>query len=123
MAKSIKVKATLKEAGQVVAVWKENPNFTMGDLKLDDFTTFYNATDGLDKDCAHRDVELTGLKANRDDKVRQLHDLVTRFRSGMISHYGLDSAQYEQAGGTRLSARKSSRPKAKADSAVKPSPA
>jgi hypothetical protein len=52
-------------------------------------------------------VERTGLKAHRDDKVRQLNDLITRFRSTVRGVYGPDSALYQQAGGTRLSARKS----------------
>jgi hypothetical protein len=119
MAKKANIKATLKEAGNVEKVWKENPSFVMADMKLDDYITFCAATEALDKDCAQRDIELTGLKVVRDDKVRQLHSLVTRFRSGMISHYGADSAQYEQAGGTRTSVRKSRTRKARLDSEPK----
>jgi hypothetical protein len=51
--------------------------------------------------------ELTGVKGTRDDKVRQLGDLITRFRSAIRGVYGPDSPVYEQAGGTRASARKS----------------
>ena len=123
MVKKANIKTTLKEAGNVEKVWKENPSFTLGDLKLDDYITFYAATEALDKDCAQRDVELTGLKVVRDDKVRQLNGFVTRFRSGMISHYGADSAQYEQAGGTRISVRKPRARKAKPDSETKTAPA
>ncbi|HYR89528.1 MAG TPA: hypothetical protein VE422_35970 [Terriglobia bacterium] len=47
------------------------------------------------------------MKANRDDRVRELSDLVTRFLSGIRAAYGPDSAVYEQAGGTRSSLRKS----------------
>ncbi len=119
MTKKANIKSTLKEAGNVEKVWKDNPSFAMGNMKLDDYVTFYAATEALEKDCAQRDVELTGLKVTRDDKVRQLRDLVTRFRSGMISHYGADSAQYEQAGGTRISARKPHTRKAKPDSEPK----
>jgi hypothetical protein len=70
----------------------------------------------LDQTCAQREVELAGLKVNREHQIRQLHDLVLRFSSGMRSYFGADSPQYEQAGGTRASARK---PSAHAESAAR----
>ena len=73
----------------------------MGRIALDDFIAIHDAADGLDKQYAKQDVELTGVKGTRDDKLLQLSELVTRFRSGMRSVYGPDSAQYGQAGGTR----------------------
>jgi len=106
MAKKVSRLGTLKEAANVEKVWQDNPDFTMGGLKLDDYVKFHAATQALNKDCSRRGIELTGLKVQRDDKLRELQDLVVRFRSGMISHYGSDSAQYEQAGGTRISVRK-----------------
>ena len=59
---------------------------------------------------------------NRDDKVRELRDIVVRFRLGLRSSYGADSALYEQAGGTRISARKSATRQGKPDTAVAPQP-
>ena len=44
----------------------------------------------------------------RDDQAYNLNQLVTRARSGFRAVYGPDSSQYEQAGGTRSSERKSS---------------
>jgi hypothetical protein len=89
----------------------------MGSVSLDDFIAIQDATDALDKECARKNVELTGVKSVRDDKARQLSGLVTRFRSGMRSIYGPDSAQYGQAGGTRSRDRRTARPRAKAASA------
>jgi hypothetical protein len=110
MAKSAKVKATLVDAVDVKAVWEMVPNFVMGDVSLNEFTAICDAADSLDKEYAKKDVELTNARVNRDEKARQLADLVTRFRSGIRSIYGPDSPMYEKAGGTRSSLRKSRRP-------------
>ena len=117
MAKSTKVKATLLDARMVKAVWEAHPDFAMGGIQLNDFIAVYGEADSLDKVCAAKDVEATGLKANRTDKVRQLNELVTRFRSSIRGIYGPDSPQYEQAGGTRSSSRKAPKSKANAASA------
>ena len=61
MAKNTKIKATLKDASNAKHVWEENPGFKVGDIGLNDFRTMYDAAQGLDQDCAKRDVELTGL--------------------------------------------------------------
>jgi hypothetical protein len=114
MAKIANVKATLKDAADVKAVWEALPDFKMGSISLNDFGAVHDEADVLQKEYAKKDVELSGVKGNRDDKIRQLGDLITRFRSGVRSVYGPDSAVYEQAGGTRNSARKSPTRKAKA---------
>lgn len=115
MSKHINIAATLKDGAMVLNVWKDNPGFSMSEMKLDDFTTFYSAVEVLSKECAQRQVELTGVQANLVDRLRQLSGLVTRFRAGMRSHFGPDSPQYEQAGGTRTSARKAPTRKSAAD--------
>jgi len=76
-------------------------------LKLEDYVKFFNTTETLDGTCAQRETELEGLKHKRDDEMRKLQEVVTRFRSGMRSYFGPDSPQYGQAGGTRISQRKS----------------
>lgn len=108
MAKSVKVNSTLKDAGKGHSVWKEDLNFVVGETKFDDFVALFNAAEGLNKDCAEKDAQLAGLKNTRDEKTRQLQGIVTRFRSIARGHYGPGSAQYKQAGGTPLSARRSS---------------
>src|SRR5262249_2358297 len=113
MAKNRSVNLTLTDAGSVRTVWEANPDFKMGSISLNDFITALDATTELDKEYAKKDVELTGVKAARDDKARYLTELVTRFRSGMRSMFGPDSAQYGQSGGTRARDRKPPRPRAK----------
>ncbi len=89
-------------------MWKEDLNFVVGETKFDDFVALFNVAEGLNKDCAKKDAQLARLKNTHDEKARQLQGIVTRFRSVARGHYGPDSAQYTQAGGTPLSARRSS---------------
>ena len=121
MAKTLRLKETLAEALDVQSVWQAIPDFKMGDVSLTDFTAAANTADSLTKQHKNNAVERAGLRANRDDKVRRLSELVTRFRSSIRGAYGPDSPLYQQAGGTRLSARKS--PKRPAESASESSTA
>ena len=97
----------LAEALDVQTVWQKVPDFKMGDISLTDFTAALNAADVVSKEHAKNRVERTGLKVNRDDKFRNLNDLVLRFRQAITGVYGLDSALSHQARGTRSGSRKS----------------
>ncbi|MBI4770557.1 MAG: hypothetical protein HY784_09155, partial [Chloroflexi bacterium] len=80
--------------------------FHLGTMSLEECRA---ATARLQSDSAAveaKRIELTGLMDARDDHGRELAELVTRARSGFRATYGPDSAQYEQAGGTRKSERK-----------------
>jgi hypothetical protein len=120
VARNTRVKETLQDAERVVTVWKENPELAMGNLKYKEFDAIYTATNGLIKDTLGREAELVGLKKQRDDQVRQLQDLVTRFRSVARAHFGPDSKEYAQVGGTPTSARKPRAHKAEPDSQPEP---
>jgi len=109
MAKSINGTEVLKQARTMADIWKENPDFTLGNMKLEDYVNHFTATDTLDKAISQKETELAGLKATRQDQLRQLDSLVMRFRVGMRAYFGPDSRQYEQAGGTRTSNRKRTR--------------
>ena len=106
MVKTPKVMATLREAHDVQSVWESMPTYKMGEVNLKDFKAAYDAAQELTDDYAKKDLELTGVRGNRDDSLRGLSGLITRFRSGMRSSFGPDSIQYEQSGGTRSSAKK-----------------
>ena len=100
-------KEVLDLGRKVIHVWQENPAFTLSDLKLEDYVKFFNATETLDGTYSQRETELEGLKNKRDDEMRKLQEVISRFRSGMRSYFGPDSPQFGQAGGTRNSQRKS----------------
>ena len=123
MAKTVKVKSTLQEAASVKTVWESNPDFKLGNVGLNDYMAVYTAVKELDEDYAKKDVELSGALSKREEKGRELHGLVVRFRKGILGHFGPDSPEYGQAGGTRESQRRSPTRKPKTASATNPTAA
>ncbi len=117
MAKTVKVKSTLEEAASVKTVWESNPDFKLGNAGLKDFAAVYSVVKELDDDYAKKSVEMSGALSKREEKARQLRALVVRFRKGMLAHFGPDSPEYGQAGGTRESQRRTSirKPKTASD--------
>jgi hypothetical protein len=111
--KFARVRSTLKDAANVRTLWAKIPDFRMGDVSLEDFTAVYNSTDVLDKAYVAKDIELTGIREDRDDKARELGSFVKRFKGGVLSTFGSDSTEYAQLGLVRDSARKTPRRKAK----------
>jgi hypothetical protein len=97
----------LEDAGKIVDTWTANPDFKLGEV---DLATFTKERDKLATDHAtleSKRTELAGLVNARDDQSQAVHDLVVRARSGFRATYGPDSSQYDQAGGTRASERRS----------------
>ena len=115
MPKTVNVKSTLEDASSVKAVWEANPDYRLSNTGLTEFSALYSAVKELDDDYTKKDVELSGALSKREEKARELHGLVVRFRQGMAAHFGPDSPEYGQAGGTRQSQRRSPnrRPKAR----------
>ena len=111
MARNINPKVTMTEGKTVQTVWTGISSFKMEDVGAKDFNAIYDEAVELNDAYDKHKLELTGIREHRDDKLRQLNELITRFRSGMRSTYGPDSPQYEQAGGTRTSNRKPPRRK------------
>ena len=123
MARNLKIKDTMVNAEKVATVWKENPELTMGKLKYSNFAAIHSAVDQVIKDSLQRKAELIGLMKQRDDQLKQMQDLVSRFRSVARAHFGPDSKEYAQVGGTPLSARKPRTRKTEPDSKAEPVPA
>ena len=96
----------LGEAQRMMDTWAANPTFSLGAMTLTDFQAALTKFRQADTVVESKRTELKGLMDDRDDKATVLNDLVTRARSGFRAVYGADSAQYEQAGGTRKSERK-----------------
>jgi len=57
------------------------------------------------EDVAEKEQELTGLRDNRDDDAKIANRINVAFRAVAKGVFGADSAEYEQAGGTRTSSR------------------
>src|SRR5438552_13153845 len=120
MARSINPKETMSEGRTVQKMWTSIPEFKMGAIGVEEFNASYDAAAALEAAYESKDLELTVIRERRDDKFRQVNELVTRFRSGMRSMYGPDSPEYEQAGGTRTSNRKPPKRKQQAASPTTP---
>src|SRR5262245_41289005 len=106
MARKINSKETIADGNTVQNIWIGIPEFKMGNIGVKDFNASYAEAVALDQDYNEKDLELTGIRERRDDTLRYITQLVSRFRSGMRSTYGPDSPEYQQAGGTRTSNRK-----------------
>ena len=105
----------LENAQKVLDTWSINPTFALGETTLIEFRAALTAWQQAESAVESKRTELTGLMDARDDRAKALNDLVTRARSGFRAIYGADSAQYEQAGGTRRSERKRPTRKVKAN--------
>ena len=92
-------------------MWKDNPTLKLGKdatdkVELPDYQAakkkVTDANDAID-DLRH---QLDGLLDVRDDAAKALNALNTRALSAIRGIFGPDSAEYDQAGGTRTSERK-----------------
>jgi hypothetical protein len=84
----------------------ENPTFSMGEVTALTLKTDMSTLIAADEAVEEQRQKLTALLNARDAQSATLNELVTRARSGIRAVYGPDSTQYEQAGGTRKSERK-----------------
>jgi hypothetical protein len=103
----------LADAGKIIDTWTANADYKLGTVTLEAFTQARDGAAAADAAVESKRTELSGLMNNRDDKMAELNELTTRARAGFKAFYGADSSQYEQAGGTRASERKSPTRKAK----------
>ena len=96
----------LTHAQKIVNVWAENETFSMGEVTVVTLKDKMTAVTEADLAVEAERQKLMALINARDNEITALHQMVTRARSGIRSFYGPDSTQYEQAGGTRTSERK-----------------
>jgi hypothetical protein len=78
---------------------------------LDRFTKDRDQLTALDTVIERRRIELQGLINERNDLGKHVRAQITRVRSGFRAVYGPDSTQYDQAGATRSSERKTRAPR------------
>lgn len=96
---------TLDNAAKIKATWLANPTFKLGDITLAGYTALLDKVTEAEAEIDAKRHELQGLLDGRDDDARELQAQTTRALSGFRAVYGPDSAQYDQAGGTRKSER------------------
>jgi hypothetical protein len=106
-----------QEGANICKVWTDNTDFKMGEVTVAKFTAACESLRDAQEAVEAKKLELTALINEREAQAGAVSELIVRARSGFKSVYGLDSTQYQQAGGTRKSDRK--RPVRKAALEVK----
>jgi hypothetical protein len=100
-----------EQAKSIIKIFTENPELKM---KVDKVTYTAETIVALDTEVSTADglvdakrVELTPLLNNRNDKAGKLNAVLVQARKAIAGYFGEDSSEYELAGGTRKSERKS----------------
>ena len=112
--KKNKSEAIVRAESRVASLASINKNLDLGnDLTL---TSFRDTIAGAKTAMEVYNSKLSEVAALRTDLLKQerdLDDLSSRMLAGVAVKYGKESDEYQQAGGTRNSARKSRKRKAK----------
>ena len=114
MSAKINVDQAITDAANIDKVWSQNTSMTLGSdsdpnnpkVTYADFGKAKSALDGFNAQIEATRTQLTKLLDNRDDAAKELSGLNTRALSAIRGIFGPDSAEYDQAGGVRTSARK-----------------
>lgn len=107
MARGKSIDDVLAEADQIGRVWEANPDFTLGELTRANFQTQINEVREARTDVLNLRTQWTEKSNLVNARTDALSKLNARIRGGYKAVYGPDSTQYEQAGGTRASERRS----------------
>jgi hypothetical protein len=107
----------ITDANKIIELMTANPDVKMKDVTSATMKTDATAASTLLQQIASLELQLTPLRNSRDELMEKLSENCTRARAGFKSYFGLNSSQYEQAGGTRKSERKKPARKAAASAA------
>jgi hypothetical protein len=113
MAGSLSVDRVVTDAELLINAWKSHPTFTLGTIERSDMEDDVSEIRADTAQIESLRSQLTLLLEKRDQKTKRLSDKNTRVRSGFRAHFGPDSAEYKQAGGTPTSERKTPKRKPK----------
>lgn len=96
----------LADSERIAHVWRENPTFTLGEITLPKLEEMIEDLRASRTQVEDTRSELTRMINETNSKAAEIGKAAIRARSGFRAVFGLDSSQYEQAGGTRASERK-----------------
>ncbi len=92
----------LQHLDNVIGVWEENPNFSMGpDVTLEKLKATRVRLDICIMDVQATNRTLTRQIDDRDDCAKLGNEYMVRARKAIQGYFGPDSTQYAQVGGTR----------------------
>ena len=111
MATKVSAEVALNDSKGIKKVWEENPTMKLGKdekdtVTLQDYKDSVSTVTNLNDQIETKRHELNGLIDDRDDAAVVLSGYNTRALSAIRGIFGPDSAEYDQAGGTRTSERK-----------------
>jgi hypothetical protein len=110
------------DSSPIEKVWKANADMKLGKnggaVLLADFQARITAVSDLNTQIEDARNTLSGLLNQRDDAALVLNGLNTRALSAIRGIFGPDSTEYDQAGGTRSSERKTPTRKSKTTTPV-----
>ena len=93
------------EVDRLVRVWDANPTFQLGDVSLESLQALIESFKDERSAVEDLHMQLTKLVIDSNQKAARLKEIAARGRWGIRAHFGADSAQYEEVGGTRPSRR------------------
>ena len=110
MAAKVSADKALTDSSSIEKVWKANSDLKLGKnpdtVALADYQAGIKAVNDFNAKIEELRSQLNGLLDNRDDAALELSGYNTRALSAIRGIFGPDSAEYDQAGGTRSSERK-----------------
>jgi hypothetical protein len=107
MARGKSLDEVITNAEKIVRVWEANPTFTLGEVTLAALKIKLEGLRGQRAQTEEIRRQLTNLVNSTNDVADDLNAITVRALSGVRATYGPNSTQYEEAGGTRASERKS----------------
>jgi hypothetical protein len=100
----------LEQATNIQNAWSRiDEKLIIGTLTVATLANSLNDLQQVESDLVKLEHQLMALRKERDDLQRSTWNHVKRVRATIKGLYGDDSLQYQMAGGTRLSDRKSPR--------------
>jgi hypothetical protein len=111
MPKGKSLDEVIAEAEKIDRVWEANPTFSLGELTREKFKAELDALRDAREQLEEARRQVTNLSNVTNERAEVVNSYVTRALSGVRAVFGPDSTQYEEAGGTRSSERKTPRKK------------
>ena len=111
MARGKSLDDVIADGEKIVRVWEANPTFSLGEVTLEQLKTLLEALRTQRRQLEDLRAQVAVLVNDTQAKADGVLDITTRARAGIRAVYGPDSNQYELAGGTRSSERRTSKAK------------
>ena len=111
MPRSKSLDGVIAHAEQLDRVWEANPSFMLGDLTREKFKAELGALRAARTQLEEAKRQVTNLSNATNERAAVINSYVTRALSGVRAVFGPDSTQYQEAGGTRSSERKTTKSK------------